>query len=339
MARNLQISGVFMKKKSFAVAVAACLAAVLAGSLTGCFIRQDNFLKSYGETAFSYTPYSLITLSEAERAEAFAENFVVVPDSLNNLDSDITSVSASLYCLDDNTALYAKNVHQSMNPASLTKLMTAYLAVKYGNLDDIVTITDASAITEKGASKIGLNTGDKISLRDLLYCSLIYSGNDAAAAIAVHISGSQEAFAGLMTKEATLLGATNTTFKNPHGLTEEGHLTTAYDIYLIMKEAIKNDIILDCIKQTAYTYTYMGADGKEITKTFNSTNKYFAKQYAVPAGITVIGGKTGTTIAAGNCLALLTQDTSTGKFYISIILKASNVDNLYGEMSKLLELR
>ncbi len=314
------------------------LCMVTAFILTGCYVRNDKFLKEYNGIIGSNNNYALISLEANERIDGYSDNLIVVPeDYIQETTAELSNAAASLYCLDDKSIIYADNVHEALHPASLTKIMTVYVALKHGNLDDIVTITDASKITERGATVIGLEAGDKISLRDLVYCAMIYSGNDAAAAIAVHISGSVEEYAKLMTKEAAALGATNTTFKNPHGLTEEGHMTTLYDVYLMLNEAVKNETVKDMINRTNYTYTYTKADGQEKTKTVKSTLRYFSNQYAYPSDITIIGGKTGTTNAAGYCLALYVTHKESGKQYIAVILKASSLDNLYGEMSYLLE--
>ncbi|MBE5948095.1 MAG: D-alanyl-D-alanine carboxypeptidase [Lachnospiraceae bacterium] len=325
-----------MKRRVRYIVLVLCMVTAL--FFTGCYVRNDIFLKKYNGIIGANNNYALISLQADERIDGYAEEIVVVPkDYSEETGAELSNASASLYCLDDKSIIYADNVHESLHPASLTKIMTVYVALKYGNLDDIVTITDASKITERGATTIGLETGDKISLRDLVYCSLIYSGNDAAAAIAVHISGSVEEYAKLMTKEAAALGATNTTFKNPHGLTEEGHMTTVYDVYLMLNEAIKNETVIDMINRTNYTYTYTKANGDEKTKTVKSTLRYFFNQYEYPSDITIIGGKTGTTNAAGYCLALYVTHKDSGKQYIAVVLKASSLDNLYSEMSYLLE--
>lgn len=314
------------------------LCMITAMFFSSCYIRNDDFLKKYNGVISADNNYALISMQSNERAVAFANDLVIVPNDYIEEDAgSLTSVAASLYCLDNQNILYAKNVHESLHPASITKIMTVYVALKYGNLDDIVTITDASKITERGATTIGLKTGDKISLRDLIYCAMIYSGNDAAAAIAVHISGTVEEYAKLMTKEAHAMGATNTTFKNPHGLTEEGHMTTVYDVYIMLKEAIKNEHVIDMINRTNYTYTYINAEGIEKTKTLKSTLRYYSNQYEYPSDITIIGGKTGTTNAAGHCLALYVKHKESGKQYIAIALKSNSVDNLYKDMSYLLE--
>ncbi len=328
-----------MKNKKLLTLIAA-VSILISNTFFGCHnFNNSDILKIYEADSLSQkSAYSLVSAATKHQLEGFAGNLSVVPEDVNDTNESFTCSSAALFCIEDNSTLFAYNVHEILNPASITKLMTAYVTVKYGNLNDIVTITEASTITEVGATLIGLKPGDKISLKDLLSCSLVNSGNDAAAAIAIHISGSIEAFAELMTNEAHALGATNTTFKNPHGLTEENHLTTVYDTYLILQECFKSEVLMDIMNMPTYTYTYTLADGTEKTKTVKHTLRYHTGEATVPEGITLLGGKTGTTNAAGHCLALITQDHTTGKHYISIIFKAYTRDNLYTEMQSLLNL-
>ncbi len=327
-----------MKNKKLLTLISVSILTI--NALFGCRNFNDNdILKIYEADSLSQnSAYSLVSAAARHELEGFAGNLSVVPEAVNDTNEDFTCNSAALFCIEDCSTLFAYNVHEILNPASITKLMTAYVTVKHGNLNDIVTITEASKITEVGATLIGLKPGDKISLKDLLSCSLVNSGNDAAAAIAIHISGSIEAFAELMTNEAHALGATNTTFKNPHGLTETNHLTTVYDTYLILQECFKSEILKEIMNMPTYTYTYTLADGTEKTKTVKHTLRYHTGEATVPEGITILGGKTGTTNAAGHCLALITQNQSTGKHYISIIFKAYTRDDLYREMQSLLNL-
>lgn len=329
-----------MKNRRVFSLLLACIIFAMS-SFLGCseFNDSGSILKIYEAASLSQkSAYSLVASVKKHELTGFADELVVVPAEHNDINESFTCSSAALFCLEDNEALFAYNVHEILNPASITKLMTAYLTVKYGNLNDIVTITDASTITEAGAMLIGLKPGDKISLRDLLGYALINSGNDAAAAIAVHISGSIEAFAELMTNEAHNLGATSTTFKNPHGLTQEGHLTTVYDTYLIMKECFKYDIILEFMQMPSYTATYTLADGSEKTKTVKHTMRYHTGEAVLNEGLTLLGGKTGTTNAAGHCLSLIIENPADNKHYIAIIFKAYTRDDLYTEMQQLLEL-
>ena len=139
-----------------------------------------------------------------------------------------------------------------------------------------------------------------------------------------------------MNSEAKALGATGSHFVNPHGLHNENHYTTAYDLYLIFNEAIKYDSFNEIIHMTSYQTAYYDKDGKAKELTVNNTNRFLRGDFQAPENITVIGGKTGTTNAAGHCLILLSRDTS-GAPYISVILNSSASDVLYPEMVQLLE--
>ena len=156
------------------------------------------------------------------------------------------------------------------------------------------------------------------------------------AAIAEHISGSQEAFAELMNTEAKQLGATGTHFVNPHGLHDENHYTTTYDLYLMFNEALKDQAFLDIISMNSYTAKVTSADGTSYTPTWQATNYYSAGEATPPDGIHVYGGKTGTTDQAGNCVILYEKNTA-GEPYISVIMGASDKPLLYEEMNELLD--
>ena len=121
--------------------------------------------------------------------------------------------------------------------------MTALLALENGNLEDTVTIskTAAAASFPSDAQVCGLREGEVWTLEDLLNALLLYSGNDAASAIAEHIAGTEESFVNMMNSRARELMANNTHFTNPHGLHDDEHYTTAYDLYLIFNECIKNE--------------------------------------------------------------------------------------------------
>lgn len=271
-------------------------------------------------------------------ASPFAADICVTSKNvLENTDVDLeTGASGGLFDVNHNKVIYAKNIHERLHPASLTKLMTALVALKHGNTEDMITCTSNVKITESGATLCGLKAGDKLTLNQALHALLINSANDAGVAIAEHIGGSEEAFAEMMNEEAVRIGATGSHFVNAHGLTADEHYTTAYDIYLILNEVMQYDVFNEIIQMTEYSTVYYDADGNEKEMSFKSTNLFFQGHYSAPDKITVIGGKTGTTNAAGSCLALVTKDTS-GNPYISVILKATQRDKLYQEMIDLLE--
>lgn len=245
------------------------------------------------------------------------------------------SSAAGLFDVTNNKVLYSQNIHERLNPASLTKIMTALVAIKYGNTDDMIVCSENVKINESGATVCGLKAGDRLTLNQALHALLINSANDAAVAIAEHIGGSMEGFAAMMNEEAVLLGATNSHFVNPHGLTANEHYVTAYDMYLIMNAAMQYELFNEIIHMNEYSTVYYSGDDKEKEMSFRSTNLFFHGDYSAPDKITVIGGKTGTTNAAGSCLVLLTKDTG-GNPYISVILRASKREILYKEMIDLL---
>lgn len=298
--------------------------------------KSEAFMKPY-DVSSQQSEFSFLGTAEEDKGVSFAADLCVVDENIMPAAVAITAETASIYCIDENDVLYAKNVHQRMNPASLTKIMTALLALESGKLDDVVTITEEAMITESGATVCDLKPGDKLTLRQLLNCTLVRSGNDAASAIAIYLGQSVDGFSEMMNARAKELGATNTNFLNPHGLTQEEHYTTAYDVYLILQEAMKYDEFLSIINQSSYEYTYTDAEGNEKTNSFESTNRFLNGRAEAPEGVTVLGGKTGTTNAAGSCLALISR-SRTGKMYISVILKAEGTDVVFQEMSSLLSL-
>ncbi|MBO5278527.1 MAG: D-alanyl-D-alanine carboxypeptidase [Lachnospiraceae bacterium] len=321
-----------MKKRVLPAAIMVFTAVLC---LSGCG-KSEAFMKPY-DIGSQQSEFSCFDVAASEKETPFAADLCVVSNNVMPASAAVTAECASIYCLDDNEILYAKNVHQQMNPASITKIMTAILALESGKLDDVVTITEEAMITESGATVCDLKPGDKLTLRQLLNCALVRSGNDAASAIAIYLGQTIDGFSAMMNEKAKELGATNTNFKNPHGLTEEGHYTTAYDIYLILREAAQYEEFLSIINQTGYELEYTDAEGNAKTNSFDSTNRFLNGKAEAPEGVTVMGGKTGTTNAAGSCLALLSKGKN-GKLYASVILKAEGTDVVFQEMAALLSL-
>ena len=248
---------------------------------------------------------------------------------------NLTSKGAGLFDLTNHQVMYSKDVHERLYPASLTKIMTALVALKYGNLDDVITVDESALDIDPESSVCYLQLGDKYTLRQLLYGLLIASGNDASVAIGEHVGGSVEEFVQMMNQEAYDIGATNTHFTNPHGLQDQEHYTTIYDVYLMFQEALKYDDFCDIINQKSYVAKFKLADDTEVERVWDATNHYFMKLAQAPEGVTVFGGKTGTTDEAGACLALMSKDPY-GNPFISIIMGAETKDQLYIEMNDLL---
>lgn len=282
--------------------------------------------------------FNVVRRQETRTAAPFASELCVVTDDVTaGSGLDMSGVGAAMLLdLRTSRVLYAQNVHERLHPASITKIMTALVALENGNLESTLTATNAVRITESGAVLCGLKSGDTMTLDQALRILLVYSANDVAMLIAENIGGSVENFLEMMNQRAHELGATNTHFANPHGLTDINHYTTAYDLYLIFKEAIKNETFNEIIHMTGYQTTYYDKNGK--SKEFNrqTTNLFLKGERRAPENVTVIGGKTGTTNAAGHCLILLSRDES-GSPYISVVMRAGSSDELYNKMTDLLK--
>ena len=270
-------------------------------------------------------------------AEPFAEDLCVVTDESAFDEGLVTSEAAALFDEDGREVLYSKDAFERLYPASITKVMTALVALEYGNLSDQVTVTEDAVITESGASLCGIEPGDVLTLEQLLYGLMLPSGNDAGAAIAVHIAGSIEAFADMMNAEADRIGAVDTHFVNPHGLHDPDHYTTVYDLYLIFHEAMKNPVFREITGTTAYTASYRDRSGQTVSKTWKGGNWFMTGERETPAGITVIGGKTGTTQAAGYCL-IMAEEAADGGEYVSVVLKSDSRPALYDNMENIISI-
>ncbi len=184
--------------------------------------------------------------------------------------------------------LLEKNSHEKMPMASTTKIMTALLAIERGNLDDMVLIDEESEGVE--GSSIFLKAGEKVYLRELLYGLMLRSGNDSAVAIANHIDGSLENFVLQMNKKAKSLGALDTNFCNPHGLHDDNHYSTAYDLALITRAGFKNKEFSKVISSKSYKGTR------------EKNNYYLNKNKTLWEYSGGDGGKTGYTTKSGRCL-------------------------------------
>lgn len=281
--------------------------------------------------------YNVIAFGTDNRVEPFAADLCVITDDVftgDDLNMD-EAESAVLFDINNTEVIYSKNAHERLYPASITKIMTALVALKNSSLDQTLKATDSVKITESGAQLCGLKSGDTMTMDQALHVLLMYSANDAAMLIAENVGGTVDNFVEMMNEEAQRIGATNTHFTNPHGLTDKEHYTTAYDLYLIFNEAIKYEAFNEIIHMSTYQTTYYDKNGKAKELSFKNTNGFINGNVSAPENVTVIGGKTGTTAAAGHCLILLSRDAS-GAPYISVILHSESGDGLYSGMSDLL---
>lgn len=201
----------------------------------------------------------------------------------------INSRAAIVYDRNSGQILFGKNENEKRKMASTTKIMTAIIVIENSHLDDIVAISSKAAGT--GGSRLGLHTNDKISVKNLLYGLLLCSGNDAAVALAEHVGGTVSGFAELMNQKCSDLGLISTHFVTPHGLDNEEHYTTAYELAIITNYALKNDIFRKVVGTKNYTITINNS-----SKTLSNTNELLGNLDGV------YGVKTGFTNGANRCL-------------------------------------
>lgn len=313
---------------SITAAVLLCIAAAAI-----LLVRNGSGSDYSQAAAYEHTHYD----KDIYQGDLFAKNLCVTDTdvALDGYPQDPSLHAAGLFDLTNHKVLYADKLYDKLFPASTTKIMTAYLALKYGKMDDVVTVNSDVTNFTPDEQVCGLKTGDTLTLHDLLCGLLLYSGNDAAVAIADYLGGSVAGFADMMNKEAVALGATGTHFVNPNGLQDENHYTTAYDLYLMFNACIQDQRFLDIISQHSYTASITGADGAVRSVTWAPTNYYSQGEVKPPKGVKVFGGKTGTTDEAGNCLILYSEDMDKHP-YISIIMGAADKTSLYNDMTKLL---
>lgn len=294
----------------------------------GCISKKEKLVTEYETTNYDTYLYE---------GELFASQLCVSDTNvpLNDFEAASSLHAGALFGMSQQKVFYSEQIHDRLFPASTTKILTLYLALKYGTLSDIVTVSDNAVAVPSDSSVAGLRSGEQLTLEDLLYGLMLPSGNDSAVAIAEHISGSVDAFVELMNKEVNALGATNSHFVNPHGYHDENHYTTAYDLYLIFNQGILNQKFIDIISSATYTTDIKEPDGSTRSVTWKQSNLFVNGTRTAPENVTVIGGKTGTTDEAGACLVLYEQD-SQSRPYISIVMGAESKNALYNTMDSLL---
>lgn len=244
---------------------------------------------------------------------------------------------AALFDIKDKKLMFSKELYEKSYPASITKIMTALVALDRADMDEIVTIVEQDVTLEEGSQVCGLAVGDKVSMQQLFYALLVHSANDAAMAISRTVGdGNIDTYVDMMNEKAQSLGATNTHFVNPHGLHNENHYTSVYDIYLMLNEAVKHTEFTDITQLSGFTMRWERADGTPVEKWLEATDQFLTGEATAPKGVTILGGKTGYTSMAGKCLALMVQNNY-GDPYVAIVLDAANEPALYERMNQLLE--
>lgn len=273
----------------------------------------------------------------SQSAETSTESTTETPSVIKNYadeNKELTLNSRAAILIDANTGtvIYEKNAHEKLYPASITKILTGYIACSEGNLDDTLTISQ-SAIDGMGAggSSIGLVPDEKVNFRDGMYGVMLESANEVCMAIAEHMYGSADAFAAKMNEVAKSLGCKESNFANPHGFHNDNHYTTCYDMALITKKAVTNEDF----NQIWGTISYqIPATNLNVARYLNHKDKMIkpTSEYYYPD---LLGGKTGYTDEAGNTLVSYAERD--GAALISVVMKADGYDNTYKDSTALLD--
>jgi len=203
---------------------------------------------------------------------------------------EVSAKSAVLMDAENGRVLWCKDPDTPRYPASTTKIMTALLLIERAKLDDV--IVGPPGIDQVGESSMHMKVGEKVPARDMLYAMMLRSANDGCVAVATHVAGSVPAFVSLMNKRAKECGAAHTTFNNPNGLNDPLHKTTARDLALMGREAMRNPIFREVVRTPKY----------QIRRTVNVKDKWMkTRNKWLKKDPTADGIKTGYTVPAGHC--------------------------------------
>ena len=244
------------------------------------FLITSTFTFSFAD---DYTEDNISVDVSAEIAET-------VTQTTDTLDAaSINSRSCIIYDRNSHMILYGKNETKQVKMASTTKIMTSLIIIENCNLSETTEISKKAAGT--GGSRLGLKTGDKITIKDLLYGLMLCSGNDAAVALAEYAGGDIQGFSELMNQKANELGLTSTHYESPHGLDSDGHYTTTYELAVLTDYALKNETFAKIVGTKNYTVTING-----YPKNLSNTNELLGYLNGV------YGVKTGFTNGANRCL-------------------------------------
>ena len=239
--------------------------------------------------------------------------FILFMVRVNAVELGISSKNAILYNMDSGEVLYEKDADEKVSIASLTKIMTALVSIEnIKDLDSQVVLTadDFEGLVEANAVTAGFTKGEVVTYRDLLYGLLLPSGADAAKALARNIAGSEENFIKMMNEKVGEMNLKNTHFSTVIGLDDDNNYSTAREVALIFKEALKNEDLKTIITTKEYT----SSDGKV---KFHSTIQSNAKKFEIDVPY-ILGGKTGTTTDAGLCLATIAKENDVNYMLVTL---------------------
>lgn len=285
-------------------------------------------LNCFSLTALAEPDDTSSTVSEPTEPTSPAVTGVTPPPELLDYAVDDTyyvrAKASALIDLDAGALLYGGNIDAQIYPASLTKIMTCMIALERGNLDDILTVSESSQQDLViGGSTANLKVGEQISLRELLYCVMVSSANEACNVVAEYISGSISGFVALMNEYAAALGMTSTHYANTHGLHSDEHYTTVRDLSTLVRWAWQHELFREFSTVTKHVVpaTNLSEERELHTTNYLTSGLVVGKYYYEKAA----GIKTGFTSKAGGCLISTAQDGD--KHLLSIVVGCDTIEN------------
>lgn len=275
---------------------------------------------------------SASAFAEPDNSDSPSAQENIVMDSIIGKAPDVKYAEAAvLMDMESGRLLYAKNPQEKLYPASTTKMMTGIIALENGNMEDKVTATyEALKDITNEDSHMGILIGEELTMEQLINGMMVYSANDAANVIAVHLGGSMDGFVDMMNNKAAELGMNNTNFENPCGVHDDNHYTTAEDLAILAQYCMKNESFREIVKKPIYS---MPATNKyQLERNLPTTNLFLSRarssyHYYQPC----IGIKTGHTSKAGYCLVAAAEHEGTE--LLTVVMKCDNTNESEGAYS------
>lgn len=273
--------------------------------------------------------FSLSLPSQATEVEATTEHpqTTEYPNDITRA-PDLVSNAAIVMDAATGRILYEKNAYEAKYPASITKVLTTLVALEHNiNFDEVITMSENAVWgIERDSTNIGLDVGEQVTVRDIVYATMVKSANECAYAVAEHVAGDLESFANLMNQKAADLGCQNSHFVNSNGLHDDNHYTCAYDMATITREALKNDTFREIAGTLSYTVppTNLSEEPVEVwngNKMINAFTEYYYEYCE--------GGKTGYTMKANN--TLITFSKKDGLELICVVLDCDGARYAYSD--------
>ena len=275
------------------------------------------------------------TAMATEKIEIYTSesgNSIYTATGNNNEIPEILSQSAIVVDMKTGYTILEKNIKDKLYPASITKIMTAILTLENAKMDEVITFTSEAVFSiEEGSSAAKVDVDEQLTVEQCLYGLMLISGNDLANGLAEHVGDTMDQFANMMTNKAEEIGCLNTNFTNAHGLHDDNHYTTAYDMALISKYAYEKCEMFKTLCSTGY-YECQPTNKQPLVRQWRNNNRLINK-YEKEFYADCIGGKTGYTNKAGGTLVTFAEIN--GRTLLCVVMKSANSLSAYADTTNL----